>query len=95
MVGNSFPVNISIMHVARSVEHIIGWLVLISQVPWPEFLVASRIISVVIVVPAVPTAIALIVVLVFYGHLAVGVVVAIISRSSYVVVVPVRPVIFR
>jgi hypothetical protein len=83
------------MHVAGSVEHIIGWQVLISQVPWPEFPVASRIISVVIAVLAVPTAIALIVVLVFYGHLAVGVVVVIISRSSYVVAVPVRPVIFR
>jgi hypothetical protein len=63
---------------------------------WPELLVASSIFPVVVTIPVVPAVVSLIVVvLVSCSHLALGVVVVIISWSSSLVIVPVRPVVFR
>jgi hypothetical protein len=96
MVLDSLPISISVMHVPGSVKHIIGWIVVISWVPWPELLVASNVVYVVVTAPTVLAVVSLIVVfLVSCGHLAVGVVVVVISWSSCLVIVPVRPVVFR
>jgi hypothetical protein len=73
-----------------------GDWVAISQSSWPKLSVVTRIVSIVVAVPAVSALISLIVVFtVPYGYLAVRVVVVVVARSAPLIAVPVGPVIFR
>jgi hypothetical protein len=95
MIIDSFPVDVGIMHVTCSVQYILGWLIVISRSSWSELSVVTRIVSVVIAVPAVSALIPLIVVfLVSCGYLAVRAIVIVAARSAPLIIVLVGPVIF-
>jgi hypothetical protein len=84
------------MHVAWSVKHIIGWLVVMSRISWPELPIVARIIFVVGAVSAVPTIISLIiVVLIPCSYLAVRATIVVIARFAPSITISVGPVIFR